>query len=162
MFDKTGAKLRGVAVIFFVLGCIGVFVLAIVLSKDGYHDYDGYHDTFNVLKFLGIWLGGTVLVYIDSLFLHGFGVLVDSSEKNAASSERMAQLLSGLKEGEPKPKSTAAKSPEPRVPSVQANRTQTGASDEETFRCPECGEIQRKGRKRCWRCGVTFAETDGE
>ncbi|MBR4780936.1 MAG: hypothetical protein IK014_06220 [Lachnospiraceae bacterium] len=81
MFDYPGEKIKTVSKVMFWLETITCVVLAFVLGiKEGrYGDTD-----FNAAIFFSFLIGGPLVAYISTLFLVGFGELVENSSVKAA------------------------------------------------------------------------------
>lgn len=94
MFTKSGEKLKGLAVVNFAVGCVGLFIYA--LTRFIYAQDSGTSTFVSFLIFLAILGVGVFALYIESLFIHAFGTLVDSSEKSADSDKHTEALLSNL------------------------------------------------------------------
>ena len=68
MFDNVGGKIRGLAIIQLILGCIGSIVLAVILAVE-----------IDVLSLL-IGLVGIAVSIVNALLLDGLGQLVENSD----------------------------------------------------------------------------------
>ncbi len=94
MFTKSGEKLKGLAVVNFAVGCVGLFIFFISRLIHAQDSGDGsFVSILIALAILGV---GVFALYIESLFIHAFGTLVDSSEKSADSDKHTEALLSNL------------------------------------------------------------------
>ena len=94
MFTDSGEKLKGLAVVNFAVGCVGLFIYFISRLI---HTQDSGTNTFvSFLIALAILGVGVFALYIESLFIHAFGTLVDSSERSADSDKHTEALLSNL------------------------------------------------------------------
>lgn len=94
MFTKSGEKLKGLAVVNFAVGCVGLFIYFISRLIHAQDSGDGsFVSILIALVILGV---GVFALYIESLFIHAFGTLVDSSEKSADSDKHTEALLSNL------------------------------------------------------------------
>ena len=83
MYDNIGGKIKGLAKATFIIGIIGAIIVGIVMmvSSD------------EILIFLGlvVMFIAPVIVWISSLFLYGFGELIDKVsdiERNTRGGER--------------------------------------------------------------------------
>ena len=82
MFSNAGAKLKVIAIIFFVLVVIASVVLAFVFGWSKEETHDRYKGTqtktvFHPLPFFLLLLGGPLFAYFSSLLIYGFGCIVD-------------------------------------------------------------------------------------
>lgn len=73
MFRNVGLKIQLIAKIYFVLAVIASVTLAIVFGTMG---------GFEALPFFSFLIGGSLFAYISSLFIHGFGSIVDLNEED--------------------------------------------------------------------------------
>lgn len=113
MFENVGEKIKGVAVVVFILEVIAAVVFGL-----GSIDNGGI-----LLIALGI-----LAAWVSSLFVYGFGVLIESAEENKKISKQILEALTGEKE-----KSVA----------------------EETLaqkRCPHCGVMIDFDYPKCPNC----------
>ncbi len=70
MFDNIGGKIKSLAVVVTILGIIASIIYAIILwSQNSYR-----HNT--ILLGLGILLGGSLVSWIGSFFMYGFGEMI--------------------------------------------------------------------------------------
>ena len=76
MFDNCGKKIQGISVFALVVGIIATIILAIGFGKSGRH--------FDFLRFIAILAGGGFAVYVDAMFLYGFGLIVENNEAQKA------------------------------------------------------------------------------
>lgn len=82
MFKNVGKKIKKLAKVVFIVGII-VFTIvnlfvSIIIGKIIYAPAG-----FVVLLIFGIAIAGVILTYISSLFIYGFGELIDNSQKLA-------------------------------------------------------------------------------
>ena len=71
MFEDIGKKLKDLAKVLFVLGCIASVIGAIALWGQN-NEY-----TPTILPGIGVLVGGLVCAWISSAFVYGFGELID-------------------------------------------------------------------------------------
>ena len=81
MFKNCGKKIQGISAFLFLVGILATIVLAGVFSKDNWGD-------FNFLSFLAILASGGLSVYVVTLFLNGFGIIVENNELQKAVIEK--------------------------------------------------------------------------
>ena len=72
LFENCGKKLQGIARIFLILGAIASVILAFVFGRD-WGDFDFW-------RFLAILVGGGAFVYVNSLLIYAFGLIVEKNE----------------------------------------------------------------------------------
>lgn len=81
MFDCPGKVIKKVAIVlFWVVTCIYV-ILAFLFGWEEVSWYATTRSVFNPLTFFGLLIGGPISAYISTLFLVGFGELVENSSK---------------------------------------------------------------------------------
>ncbi len=84
MFDKPGKKIKELSVIFFWIGTVISVILAFVFGiEKSYGYYYNEYTTFHAGIFFTLFIGIPFVLYISTLFLVGFGELVESSSKVA-------------------------------------------------------------------------------
>jgi len=93
MFENPGGKIKAASILMFWLVAITSVILAFVLGieKSGY----GYYarTEFNAAIFFGFLIGGPLVAYISTLFLVGFGELVENSELVLASQLKQQETM---------------------------------------------------------------------
>ena len=72
MFDNIGAKIKMLAMVVCWIEIIGSIIAGIVVIANGYD---------LVLLGAGIMLAGTLISWVGSFFIYGFGQLVDDTQK---------------------------------------------------------------------------------
>lgn len=137
MFDRPGEKIKNFALIFFVLMVLGGLISAIALMAN---------ESF--FLGLGVLLGTALSAYLSSLFLSGFGELIQSSEENEAHNREILAILKNGGASNASPAAPAAPAP--------AAKEQTPASSPASG-APESGVRLANGRWRCV-CGTENAE----
>ena len=70
MFGNPGGKMKTTANILFWLGLAGTLILAFVLGRDKYGDFEFF-------SFIAIAVSGAVSCYISSLVLYGIGDAIE-------------------------------------------------------------------------------------
>lgn len=73
MFSNCGKSIKNISVAFFCVGIVSSFALAITVSRDSW--------SFHLLPFLAILAVGGFLSYLFTIFIYGFGIIVENSEK---------------------------------------------------------------------------------
>ena len=76
MFENTGRKIKDFAYILFVIGVIASLITGIFFIR------------FSSFVVFGIIIGGIISSYISSLFIYGFGKLVENSDKLVEQGEK--------------------------------------------------------------------------
>lgn len=85
MFNNIGRKIMGLAKLFCWLGIIasiigGILIIATgLLSANSY--YTSKYSIYTILCGLAVIIFGSLLAWISSFLLYGFGQLVDNSDK---------------------------------------------------------------------------------
>jgi len=83
IFENPGKKIKTISIIVFCLVTVLCVILAFVLGMKYYPYYYGKnnHIEFNAPLFFGLLIGAPLTLYISTLFLVGFGDLVENSAK---------------------------------------------------------------------------------
>lgn len=71
MFENIGSKIKGVAKIFFAVGCIIAVVIGSIISEVA--------DIGTIIPYI-VMLVGIVLSWLSTMLLYGFGQLVENSD----------------------------------------------------------------------------------
>lgn len=85
MFDNVGTKIKKVSIVLFYIVSLACLVLAFVLGFDSYYLFGHHGVDFNAGIFFGFLVGGPVISYVSTLFLVGFGELVENSTRISTS-----------------------------------------------------------------------------
>ena len=85
MFDNIGGKIKGLAKFFCWLGIIasfigGIAVIAMGVRVGSYY-YSSGVDAITILSGIAIIILGSLISWIGSFLLYGFGQLIDNSDK---------------------------------------------------------------------------------
>lgn len=149
MFNNIGKKIKVLAkvifwvtFVFFVIGSIAAgVVIAHAMGCDRYYgDKAGA-----IFAAIGIVIGGSVigflLAWIGSFFMYGYGQLIDDTEINRRTNQKILAQLGG----EAVPEEPAA----PVAPVVP----QEPKAEGEWF-CSKCGFKNDASAKFCMRCGT--------
>lgn len=131
MFNNVGEKIKGVAVIWFVLSLIASVILGLATAESG------------GILFLLI---GVVVSWVTALFLYGFGELIESTAENKRINRRILASLTGENLDDVK-KTLAKETAEEDIP-----------ADEELPQreCPECGFKHDFDYPKCPACGHKY------
>ena len=73
MFQNCGKMIQRISIFVFAVGMIATIILAIAFGKDSWGKFD-------FLRFIAILDGGGFITYVNSLFLNGFGLIVENNE----------------------------------------------------------------------------------
>ena len=116
MFNNIGRKIKGLAIIIFwislISGAIASIVCGIVLFTEA--RWDGIYVLYGIGAII-LGCGVSFLVsWIGSFFMYGFGQLIDDTQINRQTNQRILQRLEGgrgaLAAGLPLPSSAAGAS----------------------------------------------------
>lgn len=137
MFENSGEKIRGVAIVVMVLGALGSLIGAIVLWIAN----NRYNPTI-ALGF-GVLVGGVLGSWLCALFTYGFGQLIEDTQRIR---EELAALRREVHKSAPDAASAVSAAPfrpqSAAAPSVGA-----------TWKCKNCGETNARTKQHCWSCG---------
>ncbi len=93
MFKNCGGKIKGLAILFFILTIllfIAGGILVIVLGTEyGYHRYEGYYIAGGIV----LMLLGPIIAWLGTILLYGYGELVEDTEANRKANEEIRQIL---------------------------------------------------------------------
>ena len=83
MFNNIGGQIKGLAKVICWLGIIASVIIGILLimSATNRNGYYSYTDTNMVITGILVMIMGSILSWIGSFVLYGFGELVDNSSK---------------------------------------------------------------------------------
>ncbi len=92
MFENSGEKIKKIAIISFWIVVIASIILACVLGwTEEYSYYGRRYNAFHAEYFFPIIIGGPLSAYISSLFLVGFGDLVENIQTIANSCKNASE-----------------------------------------------------------------------
>ncbi len=170
MFDNIGRKIMPLAQVVCWIGIVGCVITGTVLL---------FIDEDLVLTGILLAVFGSLLSWIGSFFLYGFGQLIDNTDtivgqnrlliKNGSQKEQPAQS-DRMNAAEysaaptPGPQSNAAFDSAAPTLGPQAKAADESASGDAVevevvdnlIICPACGFRQLPSRTRCWKCGMKF------
>lgn len=92
MFSNIGGKIKGFATILFVLGVIGGFIGAIWMGVVMDDVSDSGFVAF--LTFLFVLAVTIVASYVSSMFMYGFGELIENSDRIKRNTEETYNMMS--------------------------------------------------------------------
>lgn len=142
MFNNIGGKIKGVCTLACAMGIISSLLLGLSLLISGH-----------IMSGVIVAALGSLLFWLSSLTLYGFGQLVENSDI-------IARRIQGKEPAAApdRPQGAAAK-PEikrPTAPDVVFFPTRT----EKEVRCPKCGVAQIGSRDHCFSCMEPFFYED--
>ena len=129
MFNKIDEKVKNLAVVIFLLECIGAIIGGIVVWKTANH--------YGFLLFLAIAGGGFITAWINALIVYAIGEAAEGTK-----------YVRPLCEQEPKQESKEMNS-EP----APATNTHKPDANSMTLVCPKCGTKNDVARVFCIKCG---------
>lgn len=173
LFTKVGEKLKSVAVIGFVLECVGA-VIGACIAADGAGAY-------GFVIFVLVLVGGIAAALFASWLLYGYGQLIETAEHKDENMKSTLDVLTAialkqgveLKKEEEKPAPIVyanVESPAPVQPKIapapvkreeKVNKKDSPAVEaiiegNEKI-CPHCHTRQQLTRTVCWSCGQKFS-----
>jgi len=127
MFDNPGKKIMQISkIVFWIVSLVSV-ILAFVLGFE--RDY--YTTEFHAGIFFSLFFGGPIMNYVLTLFLVGFGELVENSKKTNA----------------------AKVSEKTEVKAKEAARIASASDNTNNIVCKICGYERAGWHKECPNCG---------
>lgn len=127
MFDNPGKKIMQISKIVFWIDTIVSVILAFVLGFEKYY----YRTEFYAGIFFSLFFGVPIMAYVSTLFLVGFGELVENSKKTEAAKV--------LEEAEEKAK--------------EAARIANASNNTNSIVCTKCGCEIAGWQNKCPNCG---------
>lgn len=129
MFENSGSKVKVIAIIVFILECLGGIVGGIVVWTNTYHA--GFP------LFLAIAGGGFIAAWINSLIVYAIG--------EAAEGTKYVRPLC-----EPEPKQESKETNSKTAPAAVTHKPDASSM---TLACPKCGTKNDVARVFCIKCG---------
>ncbi len=137
MYDNIGGKIKGFSIINAVIGTVVCFVLGFSVMNS------------NTVTGLLIIILGSISSWINSVFLYGFGVLVENSDENLIIQKR---ILNTLNHSSQKTQQLLLESNKKDTGTTVAENTdQPKVKTEHKWRCDHCGSI--RSQSPCPYCG---------
>ena len=145
MFDNIGRKIKGLATFKCWIGIIACVITGIGMIVSAFHGR--YTDSEMLWMGIGVGVVGSLLSWVGSFVLYGFGTLVENSEN-------LSQISKELKKKgrmQPAPAETSGKAPVSPAPASSASAAGKGPNGEcdDDWICPKCGA---KNRSYCVVC----------
>jgi len=134
MFDNPGKKIMQISKIVFWIVTIVSVILAFVLGFEKHY----YSTEFYAGIFFSLFFGVPIMAYVSTLFLVGFGELVENSKKTEAAKV--------LEEAEEKAKEAEEKAKE-------AARIANASNNTNSIVCTKCGCEIAGWQNECPNCG---------
>ena len=133
MFEDIGGKMKTVAVIMFILGCIASVIGAFTL------------EWFVIII-------GPLFSWLGSIGLYGMGELIDETTRNCRVNNEILEIL--RKQKRENEKATQSSDKKPAVVSNVSSNLHHTASAGETWRCEKCGTVNDSASLYCKDCGT--------
>ncbi len=168
MFRNIGRKIKGLALVLFWIS-LAVGVLAALAGAIYFFIRARRDDIYVLLGILVLFVGCGVsflISWIGSFFMYGFGQLIDDTEINRHTNEKILARLDGgaaVRGGAPNPvyaRPVAPPVPEtpaapvPETPVAPVPETPAAPVPEGTWFCKRCGARNEAVAKFCFRCGL--------
>lgn len=146
MFNNIGRKIKTLATVLFILGCIGsgLMALGVIIS---YEEIEGI--------IIGLVAGGVgfLVSYLSVLFLYAFGDLVENTEENKRINQQiLLQLQRGNAVGYGAPAAPAAPSYNPTYTAPVSYAPDAAPAAKPWF-CSRCGSQNSAESSICVSCG---------
>ena len=132
MFEDIGEKMKTVAKIMFILGCIASVIGAFTLGW------------FVIII-------GPLFSWLGSIGLYGMGELIDETTRNCRVNNEILEIL--RKQKRENEKATQSSDKKPAVVSNVSSNLHRTASAGETWRCEKCGTVNDSTSWYCKDCG---------
>lgn len=153
MFENIGAKIKALAVGIMVIGIILYILIGIIVMFIGIGEEEG---GMILIGFLIMALG-TLIAWISSWFLYGYGELIDKVSKMEAKLPNMEQNYQIWSSAAASPQGNP-NMPIPKKASQTMNLHEIARKmdlevKEEKWICPKCGSKNNVGKMQCSSCG---------
>ena len=132
MFNNVGGKIKGVAIVYFIIGFISSFIGGILLISEG-------GELAGLIGLLVLFLG-ILSSLVVSWFLYAYGEIVDILKDIKETTQRQTKVLMSMNQ-----KPLQNKTTEP----VQN-------SQPKNYYCTKCGKEIDQNTKFCPNCGQQF------
>lgn len=153
MFDDIGSKIKGLAKVLCWVGIVVSVIMGIVvMCIENPIDYDSYL----ILPGLLIMVFGSLLSWVSSFFVYGFGQLIENSDILVSQGIKRQPEKSDSKNQNEK----ITTKTKPTIETVKSTMIEGLLNDEGKIICPICGFAQDSNRKCCWKCGAKFDKND--
>ena len=152
MFDNIGGKIKGLASFICWMGIIACVIAGIAMISSA--TQGRYTDEAMVWTGIGVGVLGSLLSWVSSFVLYGFGTLVENSEQ-------LSLIASEMKKNK---RAKAAPADTPRgeqTSSAQTVRREPGVKYDNDWICPKCGARNRSYCVVCPDC-LTKKPAPGE
>ncbi len=173
MFDNIGSKIKGLATVICWIGII----ISIIIGFMTFAQFNRLAPGRGVLMAILIIAGGSLLSWIGSFVLYGFGELIDKADSidRKLGSGSGPSLIGGGAASYPGPVTNRQPGPnEWKCKCGRINPNYVGTCScglarnggaamvkpAPTFRtvyCPECGSQERADHKNCYKCGAKLS-----
>ena len=140
MFENIGGKIKGLAVVIFIILTIAAVIAAFFLIGTG---NDG-----SVLFGILLLIIGPLTALITSWFLYGFGQLIENSDILVSQSKKQLTGISKLSTNSNQKDISEEKIAE----SIKSSKQSAPSTTTDVKRCPLCGE--KVTSKTCGFCGT--------
>ena len=157
MFDNIGGKIQGLAKVICWIGIIASIILGIVIIMGASQSYGYYRrtDTGTIFAGIAVIVGGSLLSWVGSFVLYGFGELVENSSIIAdkiTSTTATGTYASGTTSGS-HVQSRPYIGKDPYRAAVEEAERRKGTSEGGTWTCPYCFAKNNVDDKKGRSCG---------
>ena len=155
MFKNIGGKIKGLATVICWIGIIISIIVGIVFFIEA-GNAGRSRRTTAIITGVGTIVGGSLVSWIGSFLLYGFGQLVENSDKVAKSNEELIKLkrtdITNLRSLESQIKSQESKPKEPPIKKQEEKPFDYDTPKEGDWICPNCGQRNRAYIASCINC----------
>ncbi len=144
MFNNIGAKIKGLAIGTFIVETLGALITGICLWAD-------WGDTEGFLLFLAIGVGGSLVAWISSWFIYGYGELIENTGNTVTQIKSIDQKLDSAPSNHINTKDNASKN------SSTNNSILFKDKSSDSWKCKTCGKTNKYYVGTCG-CGQSRIE----
>ena len=172
--DPVSATLQMIAkglnwagrILFFASLAIGVLLIMCPCAFWCFFDHDFEIDFLGLLSLaFGIVVSGAlnfVVFYIQSVLVDGFASLVYNNHVSACVALYQGKLMNEWMLRTAPDKQEEEDAPDSPKEDPVERKTVTRTAGENEWVCSQCGSLNLRTRKDCWRCGTTAKEEESQ
>ena len=159
MFKNIGRKIKGLAIVLCWICIVASIIFGIIILVGAGNLRISRQKGITILSGIGVALGGSLISWVGSFFLYGFGQLVENSDKLSHSTEELIRLngrhITSLKDIEAKiqkKEKPETKEEEPARTKQEEETVDYDTPKEGDWICPNCGQRNRSYVATCIDC----------
>ena len=151
MFDNIGGKIQGLAKVICWIGIIASVIAGIVMIYDATSRY--YTDTELVWLGIAVAIVGSLLSWVGSFVLYGFGELVENSDEIVYELQKKQSGSVTIEGSAPRVMARPYIGKDPYAAAAEAAEKRPGSDGGKTWTCPYCFSKNPTDSMKCKSCG---------